>query len=519
MGKSFNCCNLDTETARRYDRSVRHSYASIRSQPHFLDWENQPSVYKVYEGLPELLLEPRWSGVDLPDLEAMERLSSGEPSTSSAGMTLETLSRILFHSYGQTAKKTYPGVTYHLRAAPSAGALYPIELYLLIRSVEGIADGVYHFDTGRSRLVRLREGDCSEAVAACCSHPEAVRAAPVTFLLSAIFWRCSWKYRARAYRYCLLDSGHLAGNVLAVASALGLSPLLIHNFLDGPINELLSLDENREAVLALVPISFSPPKRAVWEVPERVPRFAKTENPYHPLSRHEVSYLLINEMHAATRLCSPGDLPSAPPAEPSVRSTSKRIDLPAARPASMALGETLLRRRSSRNFSRMSVPVDALSAVMRTSLGEIPSDFDESSLSPYLIINAVTDLEQGLYVYHRDPPSLEQRAKDDFRNSVTCLCLEQETVGNAAVAVFFLVDLDELLLRYGNRGYRIVHIASGVIGEFIYLSTCSLGIGCSGIGAFYDDEILRFLGRDPKREQIIYVVAFGFESPDKHLIA
>ena len=520
MAESVDRPNLDTETARRYERKARHSYTSIRSEPHFLDWDNQPSVYKVYENLPEVRLKAEWSGVDVPTLETMEWPPSAGWRSPPARLTLEILSRILFYSYGQTAKKTHPGVTYHLRAAPSAGALYPVELYMLVRSVQGIVDGIYHFDPSQGRLVRLREGDYAATIAVCCSRPEAVRTSSVTFLLSAIFWRSSWKYRARAYRYCALDSGHLAGNILVLASALGLSPLLIYNFLDGPINELLGLDENREAVFALVSLCSSPPGQAVWEPAEHVPRFPRIDPRYRPLSKREVAYPLINEMHQATRLLSPNDLPPASSVAHPQGLAGKGIDLPAVRPPSEPLGETLSRRRSSRDFSRTAIPLESFSAVMRASFGEIPSDLGGPlNLSPYLVVNAVGDLDPGVYVYRCDPPSLTQRAKDDFRTPVTYLCLEQELVGNSAAAIFFIADLDDLLSRYGNRGYRIIHIASGVIGEFIYLSTRSLAIGCSGIGAFYDDDILRFFGCDLKKNQIIYVVPFGVESPDRHLIS
>ena len=250
--------NRDIKIAKEYHEGTKHSYWSVRRGDHELDWATQPSTFKRHMGVPAFPLPLE---LDLPLSNTMNSIEgAGRPSDDEyRPLNLSRLAQVLYLSYGLTAKKVYPGASYYLRSAPSAGALYPNEVYPIVGEVEGLEAGVYHYSVGDFSLCRIRRGDLVERVMqACGPNPSQ---APLVFALTSIFWRSSWKYRDRAYRYCLLDTGHLAGNFLALGGSLGLPVALINNFIDEEINKLIGVDGKEEATISLLSLGrrSSPP--------------------------------------------------------------------------------------------------------------------------------------------------------------------------------------------------------------------------------------------------------------------
>src|SRR5581483_11695895 len=111
----------------------------------------------------------------------------------------ETLAALLYFSAGVTKKKTYPGGAEVLfRAAASTGALYQTEVYVVTGPLDDLPAGLYHFNPGDFALRRLRDGDVRAALAAAAAEPALARRA-ATVVLTAIYWRNTWKYRARGF--------------------------------------------------------------------------------------------------------------------------------------------------------------------------------------------------------------------------------------------------------------------------------------------------------------------------------
>jgi SagB-type dehydrogenase family enzyme len=138
---------------------------------------------------------------------------------------------------------------YALRAAPSAGALYPVETYLSVQMVEGIEPGIYHYNVRTHDLDRLRPGDFREAVAEAALDQGFLAEAAVVFAWTAVFARSKWKYKERAYRYVYLDAGHIAQNVALAAVALGLGSCQIAALYDDEVNAVLGVDGKEESIL------------------------------------------------------------------------------------------------------------------------------------------------------------------------------------------------------------------------------------------------------------------------------
>ena len=189
--------------AQKYHNDTKHSFQSVRSDSHFLDFSNQPMPFKVYQGI-----EP----IDLPP-EPPRAMKNVFKSISSAGggtggqkkLSMEILARIFFLTAGITKCIEAGGRSHYFRAAACTGALYHIELYLICGDIlsgkeKGLPAGVYHLAVHDYAARRLRRGDYRATIAESLGRSEAPEAA---FVLTSTYWRNAWKYQSR--RSCRED--------------------------------------------------------------------------------------------------------------------------------------------------------------------------------------------------------------------------------------------------------------------------------------------------------------------------
>jgi SagB-type dehydrogenase family enzyme len=166
-------------------------------------------------------------------------------------ITAAQLASLLEAGYGVTGSVADEGGwTQPLRAAPSGGALYPLDLYLEPRRVEGLEPGVYRFDPLERALEAL--GPACASISEATAYPELAEAAAVTVVLAATFWRSRFKYGLRSYRFTLLEAGHVAQNLLLAATAVGLASVPLGGFYDRRLDEALGLDGVDRSCLYLV---------------------------------------------------------------------------------------------------------------------------------------------------------------------------------------------------------------------------------------------------------------------------
>ncbi len=167
-----------------------------------------------------------------------------------APMPLATLAGLLRDTYGVIGPDPMEGGgTFLRRAVPSAGGLYPLEVYALVRKVEGISRGIYHYDA-KGNALELVSGEDWETPAADTFYtwPYAEHA-PVTLCLAAMFDRTQKKYGPRGYRYILLEAGHVAQNLCMSAQLNGLATLCMGGYRDNALNQLLGLNVPQEGVV------------------------------------------------------------------------------------------------------------------------------------------------------------------------------------------------------------------------------------------------------------------------------
>jgi len=238
---------VDDGIGERFFRETRHRRGHLVGGR--MDWSAQPEWSTSIPDAPRIALPALVSGGEPGLFEVMARRRSVRR-YGGAPTTLEELARLLWAAAGVTRFER--GVAF--RTAPSAGALYPIETYVLVNRVENLEPGLYHYAVREHALERLRTGDLRHAAAQAALDQQMVAKADVVFVWTAVFERCRWKYGPRAYRYIWLDVAHIAQNVALAAVALGLGSCQIAAIYDDEADALLGVDSEHEGVLYMTTV-------------------------------------------------------------------------------------------------------------------------------------------------------------------------------------------------------------------------------------------------------------------------
>jgi SagB-type dehydrogenase family enzyme len=170
------------------------------------------------------------------------------------------LSALLEAAYGVTGvlESTDGPIPLSLRAVPSGGALYPLELYVAALRSDGLEPALYHFDPLRRGLEIVRPGVDADEVSALSTYPQIVGGCGALILIAAIFGRTRFKYGLRSYRFALLEAGHVAQNIVLTATALGLAAVPLGGFYDRRTDEFLGLDGVNESALYTIAVGREP---------------------------------------------------------------------------------------------------------------------------------------------------------------------------------------------------------------------------------------------------------------------
>jgi SagB-type dehydrogenase family enzyme len=508
--------NRELRAAWAYHNATKHSYESIRANRHYLDWDNQPIPFKIYSKLEPIPLPQALSSSEMTALEA---IATTEVATRNEVVpSVQTLAEIFFLSAGITKQRSYPGGKILFRAAACTGALYHIDLYLVCGDLQGLEAGVYHFGTHDFALRRLRAGDYREILARASGREPAIVNAPAVVICASTYWRNAWKYQSRAYRHCYWDSGTMLANLGAAAAARHLPARIVLGFVDDAVAQLLALDTDREGALALVALGDTSAMPA-GPSPRSTPLALETA----PLSKTAVDYPAIRTMHEASSLenekevldwrshagiTSPtGSDSPIPPAN------ARRITL---RPLSESFDDTLedvIRRRgSTRAFARESITFGQFSTMLDRATRGIPTDFlsltGAALNDTYIIVHAVEDIPPGAYVFHPHQSALELLKEGDFRREAGYLGLGQDIPADCSANVFFLTDLQQVLERFGNRGYRAAQLEASIAGGKLYLAAYAQRLGASGL-TFFDDDVTAFFSPHAANKSVMFLIALG----------
>jgi SagB-type dehydrogenase family enzyme len=210
------------------------------------DWSSQPEQYKKYPKSKKInLTKPIFSSTYNLDDTLKKRKSIRN--FSDKAITIEQLSYLLWASTGIQRKE----LGFEFRTAPSAGALYPIETYLIINNVKNINNGIYHYNIKEHSLEELKSGDFGVEIASAALDQGMCTNASVVFIWSAIFNRSKCKYGQRSYRYIYLDAGHIAENLALAATSLNLGSCQVAAIYDDEVNKIIDVDGINESTIYL----------------------------------------------------------------------------------------------------------------------------------------------------------------------------------------------------------------------------------------------------------------------------
>jgi len=214
-------------------------------------WHDRPELYKTYPDSAKVVLpsfEPD-RPITLDDaLNQRKSIRDYRPDP----LTLGQLGYLLWASAG--IQRTEHG--YEFRTAPSAGALYPIETYIVANEVRDLEPGAYHYGIRNHELERIRTGNLRQQLAAAALGQAICATAAVVFVWTAVFTRSKWKYGQRAYRYIYLDAGHIAENLALAAVGLGLATCQIGALFDDAVNGIIEVDGTDESVIYMSAVGF-----------------------------------------------------------------------------------------------------------------------------------------------------------------------------------------------------------------------------------------------------------------------
>jgi SagB-type dehydrogenase family enzyme len=491
--------------AQYYHERTKYDPQTIASKSKGLDWSQQPHPFKEYKIGQTFDLKPYLS----------------RQKVAQKGDFWRRISRILGCSYGLTAKIATMGSPLYLRSAPSAGGLYPAEVYLICRGTEFLPAGLYSYQGQSHSLLLFWESDVWTNLQSACFWNPVLENTHLALVTSAIFYRSAWRYEDRAYRRIFLDTGHLLGNIELSASINDYRAHLIGGFNDSEINDLLYLDPEKESVMTVIPLAdLLDIGQNLSHSTTVLPSATTTLYPEIPEGE------LLTSLHQATLITENPKIE----AEVTPSNLEDKYNFPFCLKVSVTshpvdwgedlidLESTILKRRSTRAYSGASLSLDELRALLHftyqsqdyagQNLDPNPDYFDLSLLETFIAVSGVTGLDEGCYYYAPKAQELRQIRFKNFRQELHYLCLGQDLGRDAAAVIFHTADLSKAVAKYGDRVYRYLHMDAGHLGQRLNLAAIHLGLGVSGIGGFFDNQVNEVLGI-PTDEAVIYITTLG----------
>ncbi|MBE9224348.1 SagB/ThcOx family dehydrogenase [Phormidium sp. LEGE 05292] len=417
-----------------YHEATKLSFLSVQIDPNYVDSSTQPAAFKSY---------PKFFRRFPLDLE--------NPSHS-----------FLHFTSAITWQKMYREGIYSLRVNPSAGALYPTEIYVQIRGIKGIIEGIYHLEVKTQSLTLIYEL-IDDGLEGYLFDNRLVKG--YILLISCVYFRSSWKYKNRSLRYCFLDSGHHLGAIEASAYTHNLETQILFDFDRLALNDDLGL-ENKEFITSAI---------IVGDVKEKAVRRLRSPIPFVSGTDYFEPNHFVEAGYKATL---------------SPTKNTQEIIQPQFSVDRASYLQAIKKRRSARRFHQSQITQEAFLEVWESLLQPIATQSYEA-IEIYAIVQNVAGIEPGVYYQ-------EKCLKvGNFRDKMGYLCVNQAIGRDCAVLFFFVSDC---------QNYRTALQLAGLLGQRVYLKATYVGLACSGIGAFFDDEVQAFLGTEGS---VLYAVAIG----------
>ncbi|UCD82631.1 MAG: SagB/ThcOx family dehydrogenase [Desulfobacterales bacterium] len=517
-----------------YHEETKHRYERYARSAGYMDWDNQPNPFRFYEHtriveLPFLKEDPR---------AAYQNLYQ-RGSNSPREFDVDTIAGLLELSLGLSAWKAVGRSRWSLRINPSSGNLHPTEAHIIVPHMPALPTGIYHYNVLTHSL--------EERAVLAEEIQQQIRAyfGAEGFLigLSSIFWRESWKYGERAFRYCNHDVGHALAALSLAANLFGWKVTYLNGLSDEALDTILGFDQTRfEDLEEEHPdlLCFVHPYDC-HEIPRSLPQpvisafanltFKGTPN---TLSKQRINWEIIYQTAKLTR---------KPPTAPTRYDCGKRAWRYLA-DSQLTAAQIIRQRRSATAFDRSgSVSKNQFLAMLDNTLPRgtcAPFDVELMHPSIHLLIfvHHVADLAPGLYLFLRHGKNIDRLKmsarsgfvwqpidkefplyllqEGNFRQQAKTVSCHQDIAGDGAFSLGMIAVFSDTIGSAPYR-YRQLFWETGMIGQVLYLEAEAHGVRGTGIGCFFDDAVHEILGIEGNQYQSLYHFTVGKPIEDSRL--
>ena len=498
-------------TVLAYHARSKHALDHYASGPGTLDWDAQPGAFRDWIGTEQIALPREVVATEI----TWGELSSTRPA---APYNLANIGSLLRLCVGLTAWKEYAGSRWSLRANPSSGNLHPTETWLIAGKVDGLDDGLYHYQNLHHALEKRAWGCTTQSKG-------------LWLGLSSIHWREAWKYGERAFRYCQLDLGHALAALSYAAAMHGWKARLVNMSSEG-VAQCLGLDrsndftgveqEEPEVIISIeADTKVVPPEWQHW-----------AGKPSLLDANPQFEWPVIEEVADATR----GTLPSINSLQ--TEALSKFVTENDIRAA-----QVILKRRSAQAFDGQSeMPAQIFKQLLNSLLPGGSPVWDlwphTPRVHPVLMVHRVEGVAPGLYVMPRSKIAMGA-LKNSFRETFTWLPVEhepllfqlilaragktartlschQDIATQCAVTFMMLAEFAEPI-AVNTAAYRHLHWEAGMLGHVLTLEAEAAGWRGTGIGCFSTMLTMRYWESKDNKFQVIYHYAVGMALDDPRI--
>ena len=524
----------DLDQVIAYHLRTKHQPQAMARGQARMDWANQPNPFRSYDGS------------SLIELERLGFIDAGDGISGPSALNMKNLSRLFFESLALSGQKSLAGSKWHLRVNPSSGNLHPTEGYLIAGPVEGLegAPGVYHYAPKDHALELLATVVDWQSLG--------LPGGTMLVALTSIYWRESWKYGERAYRYCMIDLGHAVAAVTVAVHCLGWTAALWDDLGTDDLAGLLGLEMGPAKGMATRESSLeSNSEKELPDVLLAIFADGKTH-------REALDFADLTPIDLQTRPVRPNTLSPEHIPWPQIDLVSEATKKPPTTDVYAGFSSTsdqmpsefcriLRKRRSAQAMDgKTSMQRESFHAILEAALPKQPPSGLlpwRPYIHPVIFVHRVEDLERGLYILLRDPrqkESLRAAMMTDFvweKPSRTPEGLElyllaqgdgqlaaketscrQSIASDGCFAAAMIAELEGPLHEFGAWFYSRLYWECGMIGQAFYLASEATGFQGCGIGCFFDDVVHRMLGLTGLKYQDLYHFTVGRAQADPRLI-
>lgn len=517
----------------RYHEDTKHHFHRYAKSSGYMDWKNQPDPFRGYDGCPRI---PLPLGLKDPDIGYSGMYLPGR--LPAAPVNPATVGGFLALSLGLSAWKAAGGSKWALRMNPSSGNLHPTEAHLLLPETQDVKAGVFHYSPLFHALERraVVPGPTGEKIS------RIFGTGGFFIALTSIFWRESWKYGERAFRYCQLDAGHALAALSLTANLFGWRLMILDGHSDKDIETLFGLD------------------RAGWEPADREhPDMLCFVGSYDAAVGRFLSADIIADFSTLDFSGTPNRL--SPKAfkweaiDRVARAAGKPVTVP--RPVLLpdppqaifsenraTAARIIRKRRSAVSFDGKGVfPKERFFSLLSRTLPRKNSPpFDAAPIPPsvhlLLFVHRVEGLLPGLYFFCRNsehlprlrkamkPACLWQPVQDGLPlyllseeemmlDAIEVSC-HQDIAGSSCFSLGMIADFRDRVEKTPYR-YRSLFWEAGMVGQVMYLEAEAHGFRGTGIGCFFDDAVHEIMGLNGNAFQSLYHFTVGIPVEDERL--